>query len=109
LSKRRFAARFFDDENKRLAVAALQEPAGASTDDLPLQISAFRINDYSAERASVELALRATEGPHTDQLASLSVTLGWQDSDWRIMVPASGRPASSVLASLEGYTKWSGA
>lgn len=74
-----------------------------------LQVSGFRIEDATKNRTSVVIVVRSAEGPAAGQNYALTLTLGWQSGDWRIVVPDGGQPPTSAISSLSGYAAWSGA
>jgi hypothetical protein len=74
-----------------------------------LQVSGFRVEDATTDRVSVNVVVRSTEGPNAGQNYALTLTLGWQAGDWRVIVPDNGQPPTSAISSLAGFTPWSGA
>ncbi len=106
--KTQLLARFFTDENKDLAQQSLEQRPSSGSPSYGLAIEAFRINDYTPQRTTLELVFRSTEGPNAGQRAATTVTLGWEGADWRVVAPATGKYATTALTSLTGYTTWGG-
>ena len=97
-------SRIFKDENAESPPNSDGESAKPS-----YQISGYRFEDYTQGRATVALVIRSGEGPTAGQNYAISFTLGWQQGDWRIVVPSGGQPPTSAISSMSGYTPWSGA
>ena len=73
-----------------------------------LQYAGFRIDNYSPEAATIQLVVRATEGPNTGGLIAITYTMRWTNGDWRLALPPAGASISNPLTSLDGYVEWSG-
>lgn len=99
-------ARIFADMNAHLAKSDPDEPGSANS---TTQIAAFRIEDFTPDRISVVTVLRATEGPDAGKFAAITFTLGWQAGDWRLVVPPTGKPPTTGIGNISGYTPWAGA
>lgn len=99
-----FADGQFKDE-----LEASPPPASDSGDSTRAQVSGFKIDNYSANEATVDLALTYTGGQDDGQLLSLPVVVKWEDGDWKILITANGAPvAPAALSSLGGYIPFSG-
>ena len=84
--------------------ATLNEDLGAPG---PIsQIAGFRFEDYTADRATITLAARLTDGPNAGALGATPMTLVWREGDWYLQLQATSD--SIVLTSLDGFVKWSG-
>jgi len=70
-----------------------------------LQVAGFRFVSYDAGTATIDLAVRVSNGG----TASLPTTLQWEDGDWKYVVPSDGDPGVSQLPDLAGYATWVGA
>lgn len=81
--------------------------APVSDDSSRIQIAGFKVNDYSANTATIDLAIKATS--EQDALLSQPLVLKWEDGDWKVVVTESGfQYQSSPLSSLGGYIPFSG-
>lgn len=99
-------ARVLMDDRGR---ALLDEPPAEPSETGGLQLAGFRFVDEMDERISIDMAVRAAEGPSAGQLVSITLTMTWADGDWRVVVPAAGTPPTTAISSLSGYVEWSGA
>lgn len=73
-----------------------------------LQFAAFRLDSYSPDAATVQLIVRADSGVQQGGLFALTYNVRWVEGDWRAVLPSTGQPVVSQVASLEGYIEWSG-
>lgn len=66
-------------------------------------IRGYRIASYDGTAATVVLALEIS-----DQLATVSYQLVWEDGDWKIVVTDDGGMplAPGIVQSLDGFTVW---
>lgn len=82
-------------------------PAPGDASATRLQVAGFKINSYSPDEATVDVAWQVTsEG---SALVSLPTVLTWEDGDWKVVIGESGPPfAPSPLENLGGYTPWAG-
>ncbi|QNE19798.1 hypothetical protein F1D05_20120 [Kribbella qitaiheensis] len=82
----------------------LQKDVGAAP-----QFTGFKVIDYLPGRAIVALAVQVD----FRSVASLPVTLLWQDGDWKVILQPdgsfNGAVAPDVLSSLDGYVRFGGA
>lgn len=71
-------------------------------DPAPIQIAGYRIDSFSPSQVNISIAVRGSNGI----LASGSLQLRWEHSDWRIIAnPASGAISNlSSISSLGGFT-----
>jgi len=85
-------------------IAAGSESSGSA---LRAQVAGYKIGSYSAEEATVDLAVNYSSG----ELVSLPLKLVWAEGDWKIQMTDAGKlPLSPApITSLGGYTPWSGA
>jgi len=69
------------------------------------QLAGFRVTSYTEDVASLSLAVR---GSSSAGLASVPLSLIWEDGDWRVDLPADGDVAGRAgqLPSLTGYVPW---
>ena len=104
ISEALISSRLFEDANAGKAGAGATD----DTDGPVYQISGFRVEDATRDRTTVALVVKSPDGPTAGQQAAITFTLGWQDGDWKIVVPASGQPPTTAIATLAGYTAWSG-
>lgn len=88
------------------AVASQLPRLRAAAGSLRWQVAGFRINSYSSDRATIELALDASNG----NLVSQAYSLAWSGGDWKALTnPDGSNPIQPVaLQNLGGYTPWSG-
>lgn len=72
-----------------------------------VQIAGFRVLDYGATAATVDLAFRTSMGATGSQVFDLV----WEAGDWKFQVAANGDLLSQPvqLPNLAGYIPWSGA
>ncbi len=82
----------------------LQSDSSASTDDTRATIVGYKINSYSANASTVDLALSYSDG----KLISSPLKVVWNDGDWRVVLADDGTfpIPSATLQSLGGYTPW---
>ncbi|MBF4618209.1 hypothetical protein ITJ44_09010 [Clavibacter sp. VKM Ac-2873] len=78
-----------------------------ASDGSRVQVAGFKIDRYSADEVTVDLALSySTDSP---QLASMPVVLRWEHGDWKIVFGKDGPPIKpSSLTSLGGYIPFAG-
>jgi hypothetical protein len=71
------------------------------------QVAGFVINAFNEKAATVDLAVKYSDG----QMVSLPLKLVWLEGDWKIVVADDGSMpiAPAALDGLGGYTPWSGA
>jgi hypothetical protein len=84
-----------------------EAPTAAGNDTTRAQIAGYAVGAYTAEGATVDLALNLSTG----DLVSFPVKMVWVDGDWKVqMTPGGELPLSPApLTNLGGYTPWSGA
>lgn len=87
------------------AVAASRTAVGTSGDST-LQVRGFVFRSYTPSEAEVDLAFETDEGG----LARISMSLRWQEGDWKAKPADDGTPWSglSQIADLSGFLPWSG-
>lgn len=83
-----------------------QDSAGSSS-SLRAQVAGFKVAAYSADSATIDLALNYSDG----SLVSVPLKLQWVEGDWKVEMTASGDLplAPAGLQNLGGYIPWSGA
>ncbi len=108
-SQRRRLAPLFADGEFKTELEASPPPASDSGDTSRSQIQGFKIDSYSANEATVDLAIQYTGGANDGQLLSLPVVVKWEDGDWKVFISSNGAPvAPTTLSSLGGYIPFSG-
>ncbi|MBT1634680.1 hypothetical protein [Clavibacter michiganensis] len=71
------------------------------------QVSGFKIDRYSGDEATVDLAL--SYSGNDPQLISMPVVVRWEQGDWKVVFAQDGPPIKpSALTSLGGYIPFSG-
>ena len=87
--------------------AAVSGPPATGDSGISVQIAGFRMASYANDEATVDLAIRASNGA----LASQVVDLVWLDGDWKVEAAADGQSAARMtqIPDLTGYILWSGA
>lgn len=89
----------------RAQLQATPAPGDPSSDRL--QVAGFKINSYSADEATVDVAWQITSSG--SELVSFPTVLRWEHGDWKVVIDKNGPPfAPSPLTSLGGYTPWAG-
>lgn len=85
---------------------ALSEGSLGSVDER-VQIAGFQVLEYTESAATIDLAVRSSNGV----VASVVSQLVWLEGDWKIVLQENGQPAVPIrgLDSLAGYLLWSGA
>lgn len=75
--------------------------------DQRVQIAGFQVLEYEGDTATIDLAVRGSNGA----VASVVTQLTWLDGDWKVVLQENGQPAVPLrgLDSLSGYLLWSGA
>ena len=93
-----------DGPGKTAIVKQLQSNSGASTSGLRAQIAGYKIDSYSADVSTVDLALNYSDGT----LVSAPLKVQWEDGDWKVVLADDGSfpIAPSQLQNLGGYTPW---
>ena len=78
-----------------------------SDDSSRIQIAGFKVNDYSSNTATIDLAIQATS--EQDTLISQPMVLKWENGDWKIVGTETGfQYKPSPLSSLGGYIPFAG-
>jgi hypothetical protein len=78
----------------------------SSDDGAVTQLAGFRILDADRDRATIMLAL-----PVETQYMSVTLTLVWEDGDWRVQPPLPGNPVGAPFSQhrdLSDFVPWSG-
>ncbi|WP_392342544.1 hypothetical protein ACQ86L_0120 (plasmid) [Leifsonia sp. P73] len=87
--------------------ALLKQSASTSGTTVRYQIAGFKLDSYSGDQATVDIAVNLSTG----ELVSFPFALQWDDGDWKVKTTDDGGftlpPAQ--LQSLGGYIPWSGA
>jgi len=87
--------------------ALLEQSGTSSSSPVRYQIAGFKLNSYSGDQATVDIAVNLSTG----ELVSFPFALQWDDGDWKVKTTDDGGftlpPAQ--LQSLGGYIPWSGA
>lgn len=82
-------------------------PAAGDPSSTRLQVAGFKINSYSGDEATVDVAWTVTS--QSGALVSLPTVLKWEDGDWKVVIGGNGPPfAPSPLENLGGYVPWAG-
>lgn len=82
-------------------------PSPGDPSSTRLQVAGFKVNSYSAEEATIDVAWAVTS--QGGSLVSLPTVLKWEDGDWKVVVGSNGPPfAPSPLQNLGGYIPWAG-
>ncbi|WP_104135173.1 hypothetical protein [Cryobacterium sp. Y62] len=78
-----------------------------SSGNTRLQVAGFKVNNYSAAEATIDVAYTITsEG---GSLVSYPTVVRWEGGDWKVVVTETGAPiAPGPLSNLGGYIPWSG-
>ena len=87
--------------------AAIASSPGDEASTQRGQIAGFKVGAYSADAATIDLALNYSDG----RLISAPLKLTWQDGDWKMVLSETGQMplAPGTLESLGGYIPWAGA
>jgi hypothetical protein len=84
---------------------ATPSPGDPSTDRL--QVAGFKINSYTANEATIDVAWQITSAGSA--LVSFPTVLRWEHGDWKVVIDRNGPPfAPTPLTSLGGYRPWAG-
>jgi hypothetical protein len=80
----------------------------SSNDNLRVQVAGFKIDSYSATRATVDVVFQVAT---TGTLVSVPTMLQWSGGDWKGVTDDQGNSPlqSAQVQDLGGYTPWSGA
>jgi hypothetical protein len=89
----------------RTAALAQAGASGAAT--IRYQIAGYNILSYDGTTAKIDIAVNTGSG----DLVSFVQSMEWSEGDWKIVLSDDGGAliAPAPLASLGGYTPWSGA
>ncbi|NQX37104.1 hypothetical protein [Herbiconiux sp. VKM Ac-2851] len=72
-----------------------------------LQVAGFKVNSYTAEEATIDVAWSSTT--QQGALISLPMVVRWEDGDWRLLISDAGLPyAPTQIQNLGGYIPWAG-
>jgi hypothetical protein len=72
-----------------------------------MQVAGFRINAYSGDEATVDLAFRTSE---QGALIHMAIPLRWERGDWKAVITTEATPfVVERLQDLSGYLPWGGA
>ena len=93
---------------KEQALKAVKPSEKAGDVPVPLQIAAFRVDDYTATRTTVTIVMRVASGPDAGTLRAWPTTVAWEDGDWRVSSGSSSALTPTRVVSLDGYQTWSG-
>ncbi|MGC5225141.1 hypothetical protein ACPW96_21440 [Micromonospora sp. DT81.3] len=87
--------------------ALASKPPSGGPSNLRAQVVGYRVLSYSADAATIDLAVNYSTG----QLVSIPLKLLWAEGDWKLeMTDAGDLPlAPAEIQNLGGYTPWSGA
>ncbi|WP_454778734.1 hypothetical protein [Georgenia muralis] len=82
-------------------------PTGNAGGGVRVQIAGFRVLNYAGTEASIDLALRGSNGVLGGQVFDLV----WEDRDWKMQIAPDGQLPTdlAVLPDLTGYILWAGA
>lgn len=92
---------------KEAALARAATPS-SGTSRLRGQIAGFRLLNFTGTTATVDLALRMSNGTHISQVFDLV----WEDGDWRFQITPDGKELLTPLEQIPdvtGYIPWGGA
>jgi hypothetical protein len=80
--------------------------SSGSPSSLRAQVAGYTVSSYTADGATIDLALNYSSG----DLVSFPLKLVWAEGDWKLQMTDEGElPLSpSAIANLGGYTPWSG-
>ncbi|MBU2698559.1 hypothetical protein [Pimelobacter sp. 30-1] len=81
---------------------ALNGSAKYGKDQSGVEIAGFRMTDYTTNRATLDIAIRVTEGPGSGRLGSAPVVIVWSNGDWSLD-PGSESVVPIALADLTGF------
>lgn len=106
---REFVERWYTDgEAKDAALATLDSGTSSGTSPVPQQVAAFRVDSYTPERVTLTLVTRESDGATAGELRSFPMTVVWTAGDWKVDADNTTSGTPTRIASLTGYTKWSG-
>jgi hypothetical protein len=71
------------------------------------EISGYRWNSYSPDRASLEIAFRTLTGPRAGSTSSITYTLTWESNDWKLIVPGKTDKVQTSNPTKK-FTPWGG-
>jgi hypothetical protein len=67
-------------------------------------VAAYQMVSYASDTAVLKLALRGNSLP--GQYIAYDIVMRWIDSDWQMVVPASGELTFDLVDQLPGYIMW---
>lgn len=84
-----------------------ETPPGNAGGGVRVQIAGYRLLDYSGDSATVDIAVRGSNGALGGQVYDLT----WEEGDWKVQVAPDGQLPTGlvVLPDLTGYILWAGA
>jgi hypothetical protein len=87
--------------------ALLKEGSAPSDSSFRAQVAGFRVDAYSSDEATVDLAFRTSE---QGALVHIALPLRWERGDWKTVIASEATPyAVEQLQDLSGFVPWSGA
>ncbi|MDM7886588.1 hypothetical protein QUG92_15865 [Curtobacterium sp. RHCKG23] len=88
---------------------ATPQPGSDGSAGTRAQVAGFKIDSYSLQETTVDVALSYTGETTDGQLVSLPMVMRWEQGDWKVVVDGNGSPvAPAALSSLGGYIPFSG-
>jgi len=92
-----------DGPYKQQRLDSVNEPAGGAS---RVRIVAFRLVSYTAEAASVDVAIEAVNTAGQSATVSYVLDAVWQGGDWRWSTATVDGGSASVIPSVVGYVVW---
>lgn len=102
------AVRYFIAEGPGYETAVSLTTGSDSSASIDLQVTGFKVLDYSGDQALVDIAVQAT-GNGITTYTSFRTPLIWQNGDWRQVPAANGQPQYPPvqLPNTADYVAWS--
>ncbi|GAB2633716.1 hypothetical protein [Nocardia goodfellowii] len=94
---------------RKIAEGGVPEQLPESASKWLVASDAFRIENYTPERATMRIATRAQAGEGGgNRWVATQLAVVWIDGDWRLQsVPGpDGRPQTETITTLTGWTPW---
>lgn len=86
-------------------IAEAQARGGGDSGDIRLRVAGFRLLDYDATVATVDIALITSIEGETVHL-SIVYPLVWSDGDWKLRTDIAEPGSVASIPDLVGYTTW---
>ncbi|RBP98814.1 hypothetical protein CRD59_07115 [Bifidobacterium xylocopae] len=93
----------YDEIVSRLHSQGLR--SGRQAQDVRASMQGFRLLEYAADHASVDLGYEGSQASHSSDM-SMVYMLVWSDGDWKLRSESAPPMTSAAIPSMSGYVEW---